>query len=188
MTSTAKSIATVVLTYFIFGLFNLLRFGEYLVPVTYIELFVFVICVIAFVQNKRQIKHFHYLFVAFASFSLISHPFFGEIVMSQQQQIAFYNSWIINILAAVKWLLLSFFFFLLCYDKEKNVLKIEWLLPSVLALACVLYDARWYVNFIFLLAGLSAFYTLRRRSIGKNFIMEILIGVGFLYLFGIFIF
>ncbi|HLU86329.1 MAG TPA: hypothetical protein VKZ44_01150, partial [Taishania sp.] len=71
--------------------------------------------------------------------------------------------------------------------KEEHKLKIEWLLPCVLSLGLLFNPPLWYTNMLFILTGFSAFYTLRRRTVGTDFLMEVLIGIGVVYLMNCFV-
>lgn len=188
MSPSGKSVAVIVLSYVLFGLFNLFQFGVFVLPVTYAELVVFVLVVSVFVQHLNQLNAVHIILLAFSLTGLVIHPFLWEIILNQQEQYQLYDSIVFDILNIIRWLLLSLFFLLLSYDREKHLLKIEWLVPSIISLGCLLNPPMWYFSLLFILSGFSAFYTLRRRTTGSNFLVDVLIGIGVMYFLNVFYF
>lgn len=187
MTPSGKTISVVVLSYLLFGLFNLFQFGAFVVPVTYTELVIFIMVLASYVQNREQLRKYHLLLFIYALTGFILHPFLWEIFLNQEQQYTLYNFISFDILRIIQWILLALFFFSLSYNREENTLKIEWLIPAVLAIGCLFNPPMWYPALMFILSGLSALYTLRRRQVTEGeFTMEILIGIGVIYLINIF--
>ena len=187
MTATGKSISIVVLSYFLFGIFNLFQFGQFVVPITYVELFVFVLTLVGFAPHFKGLTKVHYTFLGFATLGVIIHPFFWEIFLDQQAQFSVQNNIIFDILRITQCLILALFFLLVSYNKAEHKLKIEWLLPCVLSLGLLLNPPSWYTNMLFILSGFSAFYTLRKRTIAPDFLMEVLIGIGVVCIINCFI-
>lgn len=188
MTPSGKSVAVIVLSYVLFGLFNLFQFRTFVLPVTYTELVIFVLVSSVFVQHLKQLNAVHIVLLSFSLTGLIVHPFLWEIVLNQQEQYQLYDTLIFDVLNIIRWLLLSLFFLLLSYNREKHLLKIEWLIPAVLSLGCLFNPPMWYFSLLFILSGFSAFYTLRRRTVGSNFLMDVLIGIGLIYFLNVFYF
>lgn len=186
MATTIKTIQVVVLTYLLFGVFNLFQHHYFLVPVTYSELFVFVMIASAFVENRKAIDRFHWLLFGYSLFSFIAHPFFWEIFLNTTQQQQLFNTLLFDVVRIIQWLLLSAFFVLLSYDRDKNVLKLEWLVPAAMTLGCLFNPPLWYVALTFIISGLSAVYSIKRRLLVTGYIMPVLIGIGALQLINFF--
>lgn len=186
MTPSGKSVGIIVLSYLLFGLFNLFQFGAFVVPVTYNELIVFVIVSIVFSQNWKQLKSGHFLLFTYSLIGFGLHPFLWEIVLDQDQQSTFYDFILFDILAIFRWIFLTLFFLWLSYNRDENKLKVEWLIPALMTIGCFFNPPIWYISLLFIISGLSAFYTLSRRTIGTDFLMNILIGIGIIYLTSIF--
>lgn len=186
MTSSGKSVGIIVLSYLLFGLFNLFQFGAFVVPVTYNELIVFILVSVVFSQNRKDLKSGHWLLFAYSFIGFGMHPFLWEIILNQQQQSTFYDLILFDILAVLRWISLALFFLWLSYNRNENKLKIEWLLPAMMTICCFFNPPVWYFSLLFIISGLSAFYTLKRRTIGTDFIMDILIGIGIIYFTSIF--
>lgn len=181
MKATEKSIQLIILTYLMFGLINLFQHHAFLVPLTYSELFIFAIVAISFIQNWKQLEKAHFLLLGFSILSIVIHPFFWEIFLSVNQQADLYNSIIFDILKIVQWIALALFFFILSYNREENVIKLEWLVPTLMALVCLFNPPLWYVSLVFIIAGLSALYTVKRRSLTGSYVMTILMGIGIIH-------
>jgi hypothetical protein len=179
MTQTGKSVAIILLSYLLFGLFTLFQFGEFVVPVVYTELVVFVMVTVSYLQNRKDLTKTHAYLFLFASIGLILHPFIWEIFLNQEQQFRLRNFIGFDILKILQWIALTLFFYFLSYDRSANKLKIEWLVPAILTPVCLFNPPMGYVHFLFILSGLSAFYSIRRRNI-DDFIMEVLVGIGIL--------
>ncbi|NGF76901.1 hypothetical protein G5B10_13520 [Fluviicola sp. SGL-29] len=186
MSPSGKSVTVIVLSYVLFGLFNLFQFGTFVLPVTYTELVIFILVTTVFVQHLKYLNRAHLSLFTFSLTGLIIHPFLWEIFLNQQQQYQLYDSIVFDVLSIVKWMLLALFFLLLSYDREKHMLKIEWLVPSLISLGCLLNPPMWYFPFLFIVSGFSAFYTLRRRTVGGDFTMDVLIGIGVIYFLNLF--
>lgn len=178
MKTSVRSIQLIILTYIMFGVINLFQYHAFIVPLTYSALFVFTIIVISFTQNWKQLEKTHFLLLGYSIISLIIHPFFWEISLDVKQQTNLYNSIIFDILQIIQWIVLALFFFLLSYDREKNVIKLEWLVPSVMALVCLFNPPLWYISLVFIIAGMSALYTVKRRELTGNYMMDVLMGIG----------
>lgn len=181
MTQTGKSVAIILLSYLLFGLFNLFQFGEFVVPVVYTELVVFVMIAVSFLQNRKELTKTHLYLFTFSIIGLILHPFIWEIFLNQEQQLRLHHFIGFDILKILQWIALTLFFYFLSYDKAANKLKIEWLVPAALTLVCLFNPPMGYVHFLFILAGLSAFYSIRRRN-SDDFVMEIVVGIGILHI------
>lgn len=181
-----KSVSITVLSYFLFGLFVFLEYGEFVVPVPYNPLVVFLIVSTTFLANWKALSRPHYLLLIFATIGFLLHPFLWEITLNQAQQIQLFSSLIIDVLRGIQILTLVLFFVTVSYDKDANKLKIEWLLPAIMVVGCFFNPPMWYFSLIFIVAGLSAFYTLRRRTTTPDFLMDVLIGIGIIYLVSIF--
>ncbi len=186
MSPSGKTISVIVLSYLLFGLFNLFQFGQFVVPVTYNALVVFVITCAAFIPNRKQLKTVHALFFMSASLGFMLHPFLWEIFLSQEQQFSLFDNTVFDVLKIIQCVILTTFFLMVSYNKEENKLKIEWLIPALLSAGCLFNPPMWYVALLFILSGLSAFYTLRRRTIGTDVLMNVLVGTGVIYLISIF--
>jgi hypothetical protein len=186
MTASGKSVGIIVLSYLLFGLFNLVQFGVFVVPVPYTELIVFMIVSVVFTQNWKQLKRYHIFLFSYALIGFVLHPFLWEIFLNREQQFILVDSIFYDILRIIELISLITFFVLLSYDRDKNLLKIEWLIPAILGVVCFFNPPMWYLSMLFILSGLSAFYTLRRRTIGTDFTMEILIGMGIIYAVNLF--
>lgn len=163
-----KSVSIIVLSYFLFGLFILWEYGTFAVPVTYNDIIVFLIVLTTFLPKWKQLKATHYLLFSYAFFGFLIHPFLWEISLSQQQQFDFFHSIRIDIAKIIQLLSLILFFLVVSYDKKANKLKLEWLVPAVMSIGCFFYPA-WYLSLVFIVSGLSAFYTLRRRTTIPDF-------------------
>lgn len=186
MTPSERSVGIIVLSYLLFGLFNLFQFGTFVVPVTYNEIIVFVIVSVVFAQNRKKLKFGHLLLFTYSFIGFGLHPFVWEIILNQEQQSTFYDFILFDILAVFRWILLVLFFLWISYNRDENKLKIEWLIPALMTIGCFFNPPTWYFSLLFIISGLSAFYTLRRRTIATDFLMDILIGIGILYLTSIF--
>lgn len=141
---------------------------------------------VVFVQNWKQLQRPHIFLLTYALIGFLAHPFLWEIFLNQTQQFSLFNSLAFDVLKIVQLIVLAIFFFIESYDKNEHKLKIEWLIPAVLVLGCLLNPPMWYVSIVFIISGLSAFYTLGRRTIGTNFTMELLIGIGIIYAVNLF--
>jgi|GEM_PF-4321568 len=185
MSSTGKSVAIVVLSYLLFGLFNLTQYGAFVVPVTYIELVVFILAIIPAFTDWKGVTKVHLSFFAYALLGLIGHPFIWEIMLDQQTQLELYNHVAFDIIKIVQITLLVYFFYCVSYDKEKHRLRIEWLVPAALSFGLFFNIGIWYLHLLFIMAGFSAFYAIRRRELDES-IFPVLLGTGILYLINTF--
>lgn len=181
-----RSTSIIVLSYLLFGLFNFFQFGEFIVPVPYSELVVFLIVIISFIQNRKGLEKKHLFLLFYSIIGVIVHPFLSEIFLTPEQQNSLYDLLLFDILNIIKWILLTMFLASLTYNKEKHQLKLEWLIPTLMSFLCLFNFPLKYIAILFILIGLSAFYTLRKRTIVKDFLMEILIGIGIIYMINIF--
>lgn len=188
MSPSGKSVAVIVLSYVLFGLFNLFQFGVVVLPVTYTELVVFILVSVVLIQHLKQLTAVHITLFAFSLIGFILHPFLWEIALNQEHQYQLYNFIGFDLLKIVQWITLAVFFLLLSYNKAAHALKIEWLIPAVMSLGCLFNPPMWYFSLLFSIAGFSAFYTLRRRTVGGDFLMDVLIGIGVIYFLNIFFF
>lgn len=186
MTPSGKSVGIIVLSYLLFGLFSLFQFGVFVVPVTYSQPVIFAIVTIVFVQNRKQLKSGHVLLFIYALTGFVLHPFLWEIYLRQDQQYELYDSIGFDLLKIIQWIALTLFFLWISYNRVENKLKIEWLIPALLTIGCFFNPPVWYFSLLFILSGLSAFYTLRRRTVGSDFLMEILVGTGIIYFVNVF--
>lgn len=186
MTPSGKSVAVIVLSYLLFGLFNWVQFGAFVVPVTYTPLVVFAIIGISFVQNSKKLTKKDLFLFVFALSGLILHPFLWEITLSQQQQFVLYNHIGFEIIKIVQWVSLTIFFILSAYQLQTKKLLPEWLLLSMITLGCLFNPPSWYFSGLFILSGIIAFLWLRTRDDSHNFLMEILVGIGIIQLVNIF--
>lgn len=178
MTPSGKSAGIIVLSYLLFGLFNLFQFGVFVVPVPYAELVIFTLITVVFIQNWKELKSGHFLLFIYSLIGFGLHPFLWEIMLNQQQQSTFYDLILFDFLTIIRWISLILFFLWISYNRDENKLKIEWLIPALMTIGCFFNPPIWYFSLVFIISGLSAFYTLRRRTIGTDFTMEILIGIG----------
>lgn len=186
MSRSGKAISIIVLSYLLFGLFNLFQHGYFLVPVTYNALVVFIIALAAFLPNLKQLKQVHVLFFTYSFAGCILHPFLWEIALSREQQFQLFDSLAFDVLRIIQWVVLIAFFLKTSYNRVENKLKIEWLIPAVFATGCLFNPPMWYICLLFIVSGLSAFYTLKRRTIGTDSLMDVLIGTGVIYLVSVF--
>lgn len=186
MTKSAKTTALVVLTYVLFGLINLLQGGSFVVPVVYVDLFVFVLTSVVFLQEIKSMRLPQWIFFAYASLSFLAHPFIWEICFNQETFFSVIDHVAFDIMRAVKWLLLATSFLLIGYDKSKNVLKIEWLLMTLLALVPLFFSKSWYSCMLFVIAGWWAYYAIARRKEVEIFHYHVLIGMGVMYFVNLF--
>ncbi|MCO5260489.1 MAG: hypothetical protein M9916_10130 [Crocinitomicaceae bacterium] len=186
MAHTVKTVQIIVLTYLLFGLFNLFQHHYFLVPVTYSELFVFALILIPFFQNWKQKERFHWSIVAFSAISMLIHPFFWEIALNSTEQQAIFSSIVFDGLKIIQWVLLAVFFFFVSYDRDKNVIKLEWLVPSIMTIGCLFNPPLWYISLVFIISGLSALYSIKRRMIVGEYIFPVLIGIGMIHFINFF--
>ena len=185
MSATGKSVALVVLSYVLFGLFNLIQFGAFVVPVTYIELVVFILAIIPAFTDWKGVTKVHLSFFIYALLGLIGHPFIWEIMLNQQAQLALFDHLAFDIIKIIQIPLLAYFFYCVSYDKEKHRLRIEWLVPAALSIGLFFNIGAWYLHMIFIMAGCSAFYAIQRRELDES-IFPVLLGTGILYLINVF--
>lgn len=180
MSPTGKSVAVVVLSYLLFGLFNLTQYGAFVVPVTYIELVVFILAIIPAFTDWKGVNKLHLSFLIYALLGLVGHPFMWEIVLDQQAQLQLFDHLAFDILKILQIVVLAYFFYCVSYDEEKHRLRIEWLVPAALTIGLFFNPAAWYIHLLFMMSGFSASYAIQRRML-DDAIYPILIGIGILY-------
>jgi hypothetical protein len=182
MTSSFKTISIIVLSYFLFGLFNLIQFSQFVVPVFHHEVVAFALILIVSIQQYTHFNRATILLLLYAFLSLLPHPFLWEMLLPEDLLHPLSESVWLDISKIMAFLSLSSFFVLIAYDKERNVLKLEWLVMTLLSLILLINKSLWFHSFLFAMAGLTSLYAIKRRREEDNYIYNLLIGLSLIYL------
>lgn len=180
MSSTGKTISIIVLSYLLFGLFVFFEFGQFVVPVVYSPLFVFLMVTVVLFQRWKDRNAKMGLVLLYAIIALILNPFLWEVVLNQSQQHTLQNHLLLDVLKIIQWISVFIFFLLLAFNEKRNLFITFWLIPSVLSLGCLLNPPIWYFAIPFIVAGIVAIMRLQNKEVSNDYLMEILIGMGIL--------